>query len=1125
MNAKVVLPKELFADGDFLLAISGNNSGQRFSIPSEAMRRVLAISSSNANIVKYKMLKKELLKGEQAYKKAYQTSYETTLIKHNDDLNTYIDSSSGNSTNTASGASSGNTGGAAGKIIAGPANQNPVTPKPEKPKFKFTFKNPIVLADMKTALPVPAYETLLGVLEVPTKVTGGVTETIQGQDDTSLVSYQEIYSMIDSKIAEHTDVIIENTASQENAYISLGGVIIPVNEGYDISGFSYQICPNIYNSGINVGESYVNFYLSLVVDDPSWHVLSVKTTVEKKAPNNQKVEKTSFGQSRSGRNNIMLHNLHANALTKTDFETTMNNLTVDITFTNGAKKSLVVDFSGKLYCISGRSLTEITPPDFVLTRDNNPINTQLINKIGIEKTFVPLGFGVKQLGIADYRKVEQSVQGYIEGEVAAIENIMAREYKEKATRKLRRSDNTVTTSSETEKEQLRDTTTTDRFEMQNEIAKMLQEDKDFSAGANFQASWGKDEATTGKYSLGANVNMATHSSKQESTRLAVNQAKEVTERALERIVAKVKQERIEKIVEEFEENNKHGYDNTKGDSHVVGVYRWVDKIYKNQVVNYGKRLIFEFMVPEPAKLHLLGMVMDPIGTKLVKPDDPRTFEEVLNLSDYKKITKDTAKYWGSKFNVKLTPEPVEVMDVGKSFSFTTPETNVKEWDEAAAGHENITLPEGYYSESAQARWFCPDEGAIGTGTVIGGQQFTENGKKVEIPKFVGSIPVSYSSVGYHAGSVNFVISVRVLEETKLKWQQETFKAIIDGYEEALHAFEQKLAEENAKGVVIKEANPGFYRQIENMVLRKNCISYIIDQNPSAKRTYGKDMFRPLSDNVKRDFGNHEISVDANLDDYGSFVKFIEQAFEWDIMSYNFYPYYWASRSNWSELYQNDNNDPLFRNFMQAGMARVIVTVRPGFEDAVTYYMQTGQIWNGGEVPIIEDKMFLSIVDELRQPTGEKEGKAWATRLPTALTILQADSIGLKVDKALPFEENLSDFEEPDNVPKSKGLSISNSQLGTSQKARIVGKISGGENKEAKIVLKNLDGTIRDLTYCNPSGIWELNDISVGKYQLSLDANTDFPNTGFEVIEGSKEQTVELAANKTLEVKLTVKKRQ
>jgi hypothetical protein len=29
-----------------------------------------------------------------------------------------------------------------------------------------------------------------------------------------------------------------------------------------------------------------------------------------------------------------------------------------------------------------------------------------------------------------------------------------------------------------------------------------------------------------------------------------------------------------------------------------------------------------------------------------------------------------------------------------------------------------------------------------------------------------------------------------------------------------------------------------------------------------------------------------------MDDYSSFVKFKEQAFEWELMNYTFYPYYW-----------------------------------------------------------------------------------------------------------------------------------------------------------------------------------------------------------------------------------------
>jgi len=61
-------------------------------------------------------------------------------------------------------------------------------------------------------------------------------------------------------------------------------------------------------------------------------------------------------------------------------------------------------------------------------------------------------------------------------------------------------------------------------------------------------------------------------------------------------------------------------------------------------------------------------------------------------------------------------------------------------------------------------------------------------------------------------------------------------------------------------------------------------------------------------------------------------------------------------------------------------------------------------------------LYLSIVDEMKEPKGKKEGKAWLTRIPTTLNILQAESIGLKVAHALPFTtENPDDFEVPSEV--------------------------------------------------------------------------------------------------------------
>ncbi len=133
-----------------------------------------------------------------------------------------------------------------------------------------------------------------------------------------------------------------------------------------------------------------------------------------------------------------------------------------------------------------------------------------------------------------------------------------------------------------------------------------------------------------------------------------------------------------------------------------------------------------------------------------------------------------------------------------------------------------------------------------------------------------------------------------------------------------------------------------------------------------------------------------------MDQYASLVKFIEQAFEWEIMSYNFYPFYWGNKAQWSQLYQQQVDDPLFRAFLQSGMARVVVTVRPGFEEAVMYYMGTGRIWLGGNAPVIGDDLYMSIVEELKTTEYLLDGE-WFTKLPTTLTVIQKSSVGLDVD--------------------------------------------------------------------------------------------------------------------------------
>lgn len=277
----------------------------------------------------------------------------------------------------------------------------------------------------------------------------------------------------------------------------------------------------------------------------------------------------------------------------------------------------------------------------------------------------PTSYGIKRLGIADYQKVEQTVCCYVPGEVSHIENVMAREYKERSTRVLRRSEDTTTSERQSEQERQHDSSTTDRYELQQEVSKINAENTSMSVSA------GASYSSPGGFSANFNANYATNLSKSEANHQAVSFAREVTDKATDRILERVREERVNKIIEEFEEQNRHGFDNRgDGAEHVSGVYRWVDKVYKNQILNYGKRLMYEFMIPKPAAFHKLGMVKAKAKTSSVillgKPIDPRTLEG--GIKTHKDLTRENYALFASMYNAEVEAPPVDELFVGKALA-------------------------------------------------------------------------------------------------------------------------------------------------------------------------------------------------------------------------------------------------------------------------------------------------------------------------------------------------------------------------------------------------------------------------------------------------------------------------
>src|SRR5262245_29225347 len=74
---------------------------------------------------------------------------------------------------------------------------------------------------------------------------------------------------------------------------------------------------------------------------------------------------------------------------------------------------------------------------------------------------------------------------------------------------------------------------------------------------------------------------------------------------------------------------------------------------------------------------------------------------------------------------------------------------------------------------------------------------------------------------------------------------------------------------------------------------------------------------------------------------GEFIKFLHQAIEWENTIFFPYPYFWDHPRNHTYKRFLNHPDALYRTFLRAGAARVVLPVRPGFEESFTQLFETG----------------------------------------------------------------------------------------------------------------------------------------------------------------------------------------
>ena len=528
---------------------------------------------------------------------------------------------------------------------------------------------------------------------------------------------------------------------------------------------------------------------------------------------------------------------------------------------------------------------------------------------------------------------------------------------------------------------------------------MIQQDRSLEAGVTVTASYGS-------VNIESHGNYASSSSTQESRSSASTFARDVVSRSLQRIRERILTRRTRTELTEVEITNLHEFNNVEPPAtNVAGVYRWVDKFYEAQIVNYGKRLMLEFMIPEPGAFYMHALARKPApATDAPRPEQPGFCRNgVFHPLSPADLQPENYLCLVAKYNVKNVQAPSpryqRVSDAlkykidntqGKPVAFTEINDSFKIPDGYApksvsyviAGgnshsattqnddHDDIILVMVTIADRKVFRFYRSEIGEVGgedgwpdIGQVIEWgnplSSVEQNFESYSIGPLSGGFPLPSSTPGAGdpdlikvsltghttlptSASVHYTVLCERSPTKFQQWQIDTFNAIMDAYQNMKSDYDDaQQARINAAEPGLEERNPLLNRELEKRELKKFSISVLTGQQYES--------FNAMEEDYQGRIPQINLTDAA---EEGKFVRFFEQALEWRNMTYLFYPYFWGRKGRWADTLMTTNTDPLFEQFLQSGYARVWVPVRPGFEAVIGHYIDCGgEPWTEKDAPI------------------------------------------------------------------------------------------------------------------------------------------------------------------------------
>jgi type II secretory pathway pseudopilin PulG len=375
----------------------------------------------------------------------------------------------------------------------------------------------------------------------------------------------------------------------------------------------------------------------------------------------------------------------------------------------------------------------------------------------------------------------------------------------------------------------------------------------------------------------------------------------------------------------------------------VDYYQLVRK-WRVDLYRYGVRLTYDVMIPEPG-VGILAKIQEIEALNTALQED-FVFDEQPN-----KITKETLPELEAKYGVMVDQPPAGDLPGWEVPTLTQAVVDDPEDSQVRFFPIEFEIPEGYkLSSLTAAKSKDPTEGHGESDTIL--KFVTPDGDSKDPPDlkgFAGKLSVVVLTKYVRHFSVTLMVHAEPLPGVFEAWQAKAWNTLRDA---ARARYEEKRANLKQRVAALLEELGGqdalSLRKIEREEVMKGVLRWMLgpDFEFSVPQVLDVDAYAAADTSPKSPLEAHLVEqLMSSIAKQEETIRFLHQAIEWENMLYFLYPYFWSDASRWTLKKYLNHPDPMHRVFLKSGSARVVLTIRPGFEKDFVAFMETGAVGN------------------------------------------------------------------------------------------------------------------------------------------------------------------------------------